>query len=219
MISVGPAQDFAWTVGIDAGSLDGIEKDMTVINGAGLVGRVLKVNPTTSTVVLLVDVSSAVGGRVATTEEIGIVSGTGRQDSMEFQLLDPLAELVIGDALVTFGSRGGRPYAPGIPIGEVADITGSAGQLARVATVRPFVDVSQLSVVGVIIRPPRDDPRDSVLPPRDETVEGDSIDEGSAEANADAGDEATVDGEVDSSDAGASNTNPAGADSANGNEN
>ena len=219
VISVGPAQDFAWTVGIDAGSLDGIEKDMTVINGAGLVGRVLKVNPTTSTVVLLVDVSSAVGGRVATTEEIGIVSGTGRQDSMDFQLLDPLAELVIGDALVTFGSRGGRPYAPGIPIGEVADITGSAGQLARVATVRPFVDVSQLSVVGVIIRPPRDDPRDSVLPPRDETVEGESIDEGSAEANADAGDEATVDGEVDSSDAGSSNTNPAGADSANGNEN
>ncbi len=140
VISVGPAQDFAWTVGIDAGSLDGIEKDMTVINGDGLVGRILKVNPTTSTVVLLVDVSSAVGGRVATTEEIGIVSGTGRQDAMEFQLLDPLAELVIGDALVTFGSRGGRPYAPGIPIGDVVDITSSAGQLARVATVRPFVD-------------------------------------------------------------------------------
>jgi len=166
VISVGPAQDFAWTIGIDAGSLDGIEKDMTVINGEGLVGRVLKVNPTTSTIVLLVDVSSAVGGRVATTEEIGIVSGTGRQDSLDFQLLDPLAELVIGDALVTFGSRGGRPYAPGIPIGEVVDITGTAGQLARIATVRPFVDVSQLSVVGVIVRSPREDPRDSVLPPR-----------------------------------------------------
>ena len=166
VISVGPAQDFAWTIGIDAGSLDGIEKDMTVINGEGLVGRVLKVTPTTSTIVLLVDVSSAVGGRVATTEEIGIVSGTGRQDSLDFQLLDPLAELVIGDALVTFGSRGGRPYAPGIPIGEVVDITGTAGQLARIATVRPFVDVSQLSVVGVIVRSPREDPRDSVLPPR-----------------------------------------------------
>jgi len=166
VISVGPAQDFAWTVGIDAGSLDGIEKDMTVINGEGLVGRVLKVNSTTSTVVLLVDASSAVGGRVATTEEIGIVSGTGRQDSLDFQLLDPLAELVIGDALVTFGSRGGRPYSPGIPIGEVVDITGTAGQLARVATVRPFANVSKLSVVGVIVRPPREDPRDSVLPPR-----------------------------------------------------
>lgn len=173
VISVGPAQDYAWTVTIDAGSLDGIEREMTVINGQGLVGRVLKVNQTTATVALLIDASSAVGGRVATTEEIGIVAGTGRQDSLDFQLLDPLAELVIGDSLVTFGSSGGRPYAPGIPIGEVTDITGTAGQLTRVATVRPFVDVSQLSVVGVIVRPPREDPRDSVLPPRQQQAETD----------------------------------------------
>ena len=224
VISVGPAQDFAWTVGIDAGSLDGIEKDMTVINGDGLVGRILKVNPTTSTVLLVVDTSSSVGGRVATTEEIGIVSGTGRQDSMEFQLLDPLAELVIGDALVTFGSRGGRPYAPGIPIGEVMDITGSAGQLARVATIRPFVDVSQLSVVGVIVRPPRDDPRDSVLPPRGGTAADEGNDESKVaiDANADTGDEATVDDGETSSDADSSDSsdsNDADADSANGNEN
>lgn len=171
VIAVGPAQDYAWTVTIDAGSLDGIEREMTVINGQGLVGRVLKVNQTTSTVVLLVDASSAVGGRVATTEEIGIVAGTGRQDSLDFQLLDPLAELVIGDSLVTFGSRDGRPYAPGVPIGEVVDITGTAGQLTRVATVRPFADVSQLSIVGVVVRPPREDPRDSVLPPRDEETQ------------------------------------------------
>lgn len=188
VIAVGPAQDYAWTVTIDAGSRDGIEREMTVINGDGLVGRVLKVNQTTSTVVLLVDASSAVGGRVATTEEIGIVAGTGRQDSLDFQLLDPLAELVVGDALVTFGSRGGRPYAPGIPIGEVVDITGTAGQLTRVATVRPFADVSQLSIVGVVVKPPRDDPRDSVLPPRTgDTPAG----EGAADQNA--GDDAATD--------------------------
>jgi rod shape-determining protein MreC len=168
VIAVGPAQDFAWTVTIDAGSLDGIERDMSVVNGDGLVGRIIKVNATNATVLLLVDASSSVGGRVATTEEIGIVSGTGRQDSLDFQLLDPLAELVIGDALVTFGSRGGRPYVPGVPIGEVVDITGTAGQLTRIATVRPFADVSRLSVVGVVVRPPREDPRDSVLPPRQE---------------------------------------------------
>ena len=166
VIAVGPAQDYAWTVTIDAGSLDGVERDMSVINGDGLVGRIIKVNPTNATVLLLVDASSSVGGRVATTEEIGIVSGTGRQDSLDFQLLDPLAELVIGDALVTFGSRNGRPYVPGVPIGEVVDITGTAGQLTRIATIRPFADVSRLSVVGVVVRAPREDPRESVLPPR-----------------------------------------------------
>lgn len=164
VIAVGPAQGFAWTVTIDAGTNDGIEQDMTVINGQGLVGRIVKTASNSSTVVLLVDASAAVGGRVAGTDEIGIVSGTGRQDSLEFQLLDPLAELRAGDALVTFGSRGGRPYAPGLPIGEVVDVSGSAGQLTRVATVRPFADVSTLSVVAVVVRPPRDDPRDSVLP-------------------------------------------------------
>jgi rod shape-determining protein MreC len=164
VIAVGPAQDFSWTVTIDAGRNDGIEPDMTVINGDGLVGRVLKTTASTSTVVLIVDASSSVGGRVASTEEIGIVSGTGSQDSLEFELLDPNADVRVGDALVTFGSKGGRPYAPGLPIGQVLDIKGAAGQLTRVATVRPYVDMSQLSVVGVVTKPPRTDPRDSVLP-------------------------------------------------------
>ncbi len=164
VIAVGPAQDFAWTVTIDAGSLDGLEEDMTVINGDGLVGRVLKVYNSTSTVVLIVDPESSVGGRVARSQEIGIVSGTGRQNSLEFQLLDPLGEVNPGDTVVTFGSKDGRPYAPGLPIGEVVDVTGTAGQLARIATVKPFASISQLSVVGVIVKPPREDPRDSVLP-------------------------------------------------------
>lgn len=164
VIAVGPAQDFAWTLTIDAGSLDGLEEDMTVINGDGLIGRVLKVFNSTSTVVLMVDPESSVGGRVTGSQEIGIVSGTGRQNSLEFQLLDPLGEVNAGDSVVTFGSKDGRPYAPGLPIGEVVDVTGTAGQLARIATVRPFANVSRLSVVGVVVKPPREDPRDSVLP-------------------------------------------------------
>ena len=164
VIAVGPAQDFAWTVTIDAGRNDGIEPEMTVINGDGLVGRVLRTTATTATVVLIVDDTSAVGGRIAGTEEIGIVAGTGRQDELEFQLLDPMADVRIGDALVTFGSKGGRPFAPGLPIGSVEEIVGTPGQLTRVARVRPYMDVSQLSIVGVVTRPPREDPRDSVLP-------------------------------------------------------
>lgn len=164
VIAIGPAQDFSWTITIDAGRNDGIEPDMSVINGAGLVGRVLKTTADTSTVVLVVDQGSAVGGRIAGTGEIGIVSGTGRQDELEFELLDPLADVRVGDALVTFGSKGGRPYAPGLPIGEVVEVRGTGGQLTRIARVRPFVDVSRISVVGVVTKPPRIDPRDSVLP-------------------------------------------------------
>jgi rod shape-determining protein MreC len=176
VIAVGTAQDYSWTITIDAGRIDGVEEDMTVINGDGLIGRVLKAYRSTSTVVLMVDPSSSVGGRVAGSQEIGIVSGTGRQNSLQFQLLDPLGAVVAGDAIVTFGSKDGRPYAPGLPIGEVVDVSGTAGALARIATVLPYADISRLSVVGVVVRPPREDPRDSVLPNRPVTPSVDTPD-------------------------------------------
>ncbi|MEY4137355.1 MAG: rod shape-determining protein MreC [Actinomycetota bacterium] len=164
VIAIGPSQDFTWTVTIDAGSDDGIEVDMTVLNYQGLVGRVSNVEKRTSSVVLIVDPSVSVGARVAGSQEIGILSGTGKQNELQYQLLDPLASLDKGAALVTFGSKDGRPYVPGVPIGEVLSVAGTAGQLSRVATVRPFADISTLSIVGVVVRPPRTDPRDSVLP-------------------------------------------------------
>lgn len=164
VIAVGPAQGFAWTVTIDAGSRDGIERDMSVISGAGLVGRTIDVGPTTSTVLLIVDATSSVGGRLSGTSQIGIVSGTGRQDSLTMQLLDPLAVVDVGDIVVSFGSEGGRPYAPGIPIGVVAEMRGTEGQLTRSAILEPYADISRLDIVGVVLRAPESPPRDTLDP-------------------------------------------------------
>lgn len=168
VIAVGSEQEFSWTVTIDIGTQDGIERDMSVINADGLVGRVAAVHRTTSTVVLISDPSVSVGARIAGSEEVGILSGTGDLGSMEFQMLNPLADVTSGQALVTFGSKNGKPYAPGIPIGQVTAVRGTAGQLTRVATIEPFADLSALTIVGVVVRPPRTDPRDSVLPARPE---------------------------------------------------
>lgn len=162
VIAVGPAQGFAWTVTIDAGSRDGVERDMSVIAGAGLVGRTIDVGPTTSTVLLLVDATSSVGGRLSGSSQIGIVSGTGRQDSLQMQLLDPLAVVDVGDIVVSFGSEGGRPYAPGIPIGVVSEMRGTEGQLTRSAILTPYIDVSRLDIVGVVLRAPESAPRETL---------------------------------------------------------
>lgn len=165
VIAVGPAQGFAWTVTIDAGSRDGLERDMSVISGAGLIGRTIDVGPTTSTVLLIVDATSSVGGRLSGTSQIGIVSGTGRQDSLTMQLLDPLAVVDVGDVVVSFGSEGGRPYAPGIPIGVVAEMRGTEGQLTRSAILEPYADISRLDIVGVVLRAPESPPRSTLVPP------------------------------------------------------
>lgn len=164
VIAVGPAQGFAWTVTIDAGSRDGVERDMSVIAGAGLVGRTIEVGLTTSTVLLIVDATSSVGGRLSGSSQIGIVSGTGRQDSLQMQLLDPLAVVDVGDVVVSFGSEGGRPYAPGIPIGIVSEMRGTEGQLTRSAILTPYIDVSRLDIVGVVLRAPESPPRETLDP-------------------------------------------------------
>ena len=165
VIAVGPAQGFAWTVTVDVGTIDGIEVGMSVISGGGLVGRIISVGPDNATVLLVVDATSTVGGRLAGSSQIGIVSGTGRQDRLTMQLLDPLAPVEEGDIVVTFGSQGGRPFAPGIPVGAVTSVSGTPGQLTRVANLKPYSAISTLSIVGVVVSQPRTQPRTEVPAP------------------------------------------------------
>jgi rod shape-determining protein MreC len=164
VVAVGPTQGFGWTITIDAGTEDGLAVDQNVVNGQGLVGRVVRVGPSTSVVVLLVDATATVGARVEASMQVGFLNGTGDPDAMELQLLDPFAPVAVGDRLVSFGVRGGA-YVPGIPLGTVTAVAGTPGQLTRIADVEPFVDVTSLNLVGVIVQPPRTDPRDAVLPP------------------------------------------------------
>jgi rod shape-determining protein MreC len=155
------------TVTIDAGSKDGIQANETVLNGNGLVGTVTSVGSSTSTVLLASDASATVGVRLAGTNTIGAVTGAGTtmagSDMLRLRLFSASATLHPGDALVTFGSVGGRPYVAGVPVGTVASVTSQPGSLTQTALVIAFADFSGLGVVGVVIAPPRVDPRDSVL--------------------------------------------------------
>lgn len=164
VVAVGSAQSFSWTVTIDAGSGDDIKPDMTVVNGDGLVGRVTSVGPMTATVLLATDPGFSVGSRMAGSMEIGIATGQGDRP-MRLSLLNGQAQVKTGDRLVTFGSQGGRPFVPGVPVGEVGEIRSTPGALTKTVEVRPFVKFTSLDTVGVVVEPPRTDPRDAVLPP------------------------------------------------------
>ncbi len=165
VVSLGPSLGFEWTVTIDAGSADGVKPDMTVVAGAGLVGRVKQVGRTTSLVVLAADPRSTVGARVAGSDELGLVTGNGT-GPMALTLLNPNAQVHAGDRLVT-GPYGKSTYVAGVPIGEIVAIGGDTGGAGpRTATVRGYVDLTRLDLVGVVLAGPRTDPRDSVLPPK-----------------------------------------------------
>ncbi|WP_129771113.1 rod shape-determining protein MreC [Streptomyces sp. L-9-10] len=165
VIAIGAAQGFSWTVTIDIGAKDGIRRDMTVLNGDGLVGRVTTVGPDTATVLLANDPDFTVGTRMEGNDELGFATGQGDRP-LSVQLLNGKAKIKKGDRLVTFGSSKDRPFVPGVPVGEVVRVDPSGGDLTRTLYVRPFVGFTKLDLVGVVVVAPRQDPRDTVLPPK-----------------------------------------------------
>ncbi|MFG2328631.1 rod shape-determining protein MreC [Streptomyces sp. NPDC048604] len=169
VIAIGAAQGFSWTITIDAGADDGIQRDMTVLNGAGLVGRVTTVGPSTATVLLASDPDFTVGTRMEKSNELGFATGQGNGPLL-VQLLNGKAKVKPGDRLVTFGSHGSKPFVPGVPVGEVIRVDPAGGDLTRNLYIRPYAGFTKLDIVGVVVQAPRTNPRDMVLPPKPRPV-------------------------------------------------
>jgi len=154
VVAMGPAQAFSRTVTIDAGRAEGVYPDQTVLNNDGLVGRVIRSDRSTATVLLVVDRESVVGGRLGSSMEVGFLRGrgeTGDTGRLDLDLVDSSAAPTRGDVVVTWGSRNGAPYVAGIPIGRVASVYASPRQLSRRAVIVPFVDFTSLDLVGVVV--------------------------------------------------------------------
>jgi len=163
VIAIGAAQGFSWTITIDVGAADGIKRDMTVLNGDGLVGRVTNVGPDASTVLLANDPDFTVGTRMEGSDELGFATGQGDRP-LRVELLNSKADVKKGDRLVTFGSEADKPFVPGVPVGVVSRVDPSGGNLTRTLYVTPYVSFSKLDIVGVVVETPKKDPRDTVLP-------------------------------------------------------
>jgi rod shape-determining protein MreC len=143
------------TVTISVGSRAGVEPNETVLDGDGLVGTVLSVTPTTATVQLATDAAATVGVRLSDTGQIGALSGTATSMAgrglLKLTVFDTTATLQVNEGLVTFGSVGGRPYVPGVPVGKIVAVTTPPGSLTPTALVQPFASFTGLDVVGVVI--------------------------------------------------------------------
>lgn len=134
---------------VDTGSDDGVGVDQAVISGLGLVGRTTAVTAGTAEVKLLSARDSSVGGRILRTGQACVVVGTGDPSSLSVRVLDPLADVQLNDAVLTFGSKDGKPFPPDLLIGVVAaiDDDGAGGRLIRL---KPAADLTALDLVGVV---------------------------------------------------------------------
>lgn len=154
VVALAPS-NFEWTITIDVGSNDGVGRGMPVIDGDGLVGRVIQVTSEASRVLLAIDPSFSVAARSTRNGEVGVLDGRGG-DPMVFRLLDPAAVVEVGDAVTTSSYRGGA-FPAGIPIGTVSQVAGGGSPLTREVQVNPYVDFTQLQHVLVVFSTGIDD--------------------------------------------------------------
>ncbi len=139
---------------INKGTDDGLEVDMNVIAGSGLVGIITEVGPNYATVTSIITDTTKVSGMVTTTSDNLIVNGSlqNMNENMviEFSNLnDKDDEVQIGDPVVT--SYISDKYQQGILIGYISSIETDSNNLTKSGTITPAVDFEHVEEVLVIL--------------------------------------------------------------------
>ena len=139
---------------IDKGTNDGIEKDMNVIAGSGLVGIVIDVGPDYAKVRSVIDDASNVSGMTLSTTDRCIISGD-LESMNENQVINfsnlKCEENAIGTGEQIVTSNISDKYLEGILIGYISSIERDSNNLTYSGTITPAVDFRHLQEVLVIL--------------------------------------------------------------------
>lgn len=134
---------------VDRGSVDGLAEGMPVVATSGVVGRVVKVAPSSARVLLLTDHASSIAAIVQRSRARGVLKGKGGNAcSMEFAIRED--DVKVGD-LVTASGIGGI-FRKGTVLGEVTMVKKGEFGMFQTIDVKPAVNVSHLEEVLVLLR-------------------------------------------------------------------
>ncbi len=145
---------------INRGSLDGVKLNMAIVTDGGLVGRVTAVSPLTAQVDLITKDKSGLGGvvgEIGSSNALGVVSGTGKKETLEMRYVPGTVVVNVGDAVYTTGQDGIFPA--GLKIGEIAEIRPSSASVSQQIFVRPSAKLNSMQEVGVLLYEPPSRPK------------------------------------------------------------
>ena len=138
---------------INKGSDDGIQVNMNVLAGTGLVGIVTEVGKNYAKVQSIISDESSVSAMSLSTSDTCVVKGNTEkiQESgmIDVKYISKDAEMKSGDELVT--SHISSRYLQGLRIGTVSDIKIDSTNLTKSAQVTPVVDFQHIKQVLVIL--------------------------------------------------------------------
>lgn len=138
------------TLLINKGQRDRIAKHMPVLTSKGVVGRVLKVSPHFSSLLLLTDPNNHVPVLAKETRTKGILQGRGAGTSLAMKYVGQNAPLHTGETLVTSGM--GNVFPKGLPVARITSIEHSSLYLFQKVTAEPLVDFNYLEEVLLLHR-------------------------------------------------------------------
>jgi rod shape-determining protein MreC len=140
---------YVQAVTIDHGALDGIKPDAVVITHQGLVGRVEKVNPTTSKVRLINDLNSSVSVRLQTdSRTTGVLRGQSQGNLMVVAYIPQTDVVSQGDWVLTSGLGG--MYPEGLVVGRVARVERKDADPFQAAVIESAVAMDKLERLYVL---------------------------------------------------------------------
>lgn len=145
-----PPGNYKWAVEIDRGANDGIAEDMAVIDPDGLVGKIIRVQDNTATVLLLIDPKAGASARIEGEEWTGAIRGNGSDQALSLEFVDTEADVSVGDQVVTSAYNSGI-FPPNIPIGRVSGVSGQEADTEQDIDIDPWVDFTTLDFVQVIL--------------------------------------------------------------------
>ena len=115
-----PRDPFNRKVILDKGSQSGIQPGQVVVDDVGVVGQVTRNYPWLSEVTLITDKDHSVPVQVVRNGLRSVVSGTGKDGTLELRYVAVNTDIEEGDMLVTSGIDG--VYPPGLPVAVVSKI-------------------------------------------------------------------------------------------------
>ncbi|BDR58295.1 rod shape-determining protein MreC [Xylocopilactobacillus apicola] len=142
---------------INRGSVNGVKKNMPVMSGSGVIGRVMEVNDFTSKVELISSNSKLANHFAAQitndSGEIinGVITGFSQsEDALVFGDVSSNAQVKVGDSVLTSGLGGVVPK--GLLIGKVSKVEKKDYGLSTMIYVKSATNIDDFSVVTVIDR-------------------------------------------------------------------
>ncbi len=142
------ATQWSKVIFINRGTDDNVEKNLSVVTDAGVVGHVIHASLKSSKVLLITDSRSAVDSLFQETRKSGITVGTG-DDICEMKFVPISAKVSVGDNVVSSGLGGVFPK--GLMVGTVVGVVKQDHELFQNIRVATSVDLSNVEEVIVLL--------------------------------------------------------------------